>query len=241
MSRGTFSTLQHLLKQAYSVEVAEQQQAAIELSNLIENAGHLLSSLVLDLNLRLGTFPAVSFGPLAHALSMLLPSTDRTVATYSARALKALLLDDALRPLAISTGVPAIILEAMNQWEDEVLVLREVLGITQTLCWDARCVRSIVHPDSVGQLIQFVQSHDSEVSVLALASIANVLSFCDTILLTDSANIDALGQGMTILLQILRTVNNRSQRFYAMAAVANACAHPRLQSILKDNDGTHMP
>ena len=27
MSRGTFSTLQHLLKQAYSTEVAEQQQA----------------------------------------------------------------------------------------------------------------------------------------------------------------------------------------------------------------------
>ena len=39
MSRGTFSTLQHLLKQAYSVDVSEQQQAAIELSNLIEQAG----------------------------------------------------------------------------------------------------------------------------------------------------------------------------------------------------------
>ena len=179
----------------------------------------------------------MSFGPLAHALSKLLPSTDRTVATYSARALKALLLDDALRPQAISAGVPHIIAEAINLWEDEVLVLREVLGIVQTLCWDSRCVRSVLLPDVVGQLIQFVQSHDSEVSVLALASLANILAFSDTILLTDAANIDALGHGMSILLQILKTVSNRSQRFYAMAAVANACAHPRLQSILKENEG----
>jgi hypothetical protein len=39
MARGTFSTLQHLLKQAYSTDVQEQQQAAIELANLIEQAG----------------------------------------------------------------------------------------------------------------------------------------------------------------------------------------------------------
>ena len=43
-------------------------------------------------------FPAVSFGPISHALCKLVPSTNRTVASYSARAMKLLLLDDALRP-----------------------------------------------------------------------------------------------------------------------------------------------
>jgi hypothetical protein len=53
MPGGTFATLQHLLKQTYSVDVSERQQAAIELNNLIE---------------QVGSFPAVSFGPLGDVL-----------------------------------------------------------------------------------------------------------------------------------------------------------------------------
>ena len=65
-------------------------------------------------------FPAVSFGPLAHAFCRLVPSQNRTVASYSARALKMLILDDALRPQAVVAGVPAIVCGALKQWEDEV-------------------------------------------------------------------------------------------------------------------------
>jgi hypothetical protein len=65
-------------------------------------------------------FPAFSFGPLSHALCKLIPSRNRTVSSYAARALKILILDDALRPQVIVAGVPAIVCTALKQWEDEV-------------------------------------------------------------------------------------------------------------------------
>ncbi len=60
---GTFSHLQHLLQLAYSDDQEDQQKAAVNLSRLIEGT----------------VFPAVSFGPLAHALCRLLPSQNRTL------------------------------------------------------------------------------------------------------------------------------------------------------------------
>jgi hypothetical protein len=65
-------------------------------------------------------FPAFSFGPLSHALCRLIPSHNRTVSSYAARALKILILDDALRPQVVVAGVPAIVCAAVTQWEDEV-------------------------------------------------------------------------------------------------------------------------
>jgi hypothetical protein len=160
------------------------------------------------------------------------------VASYSARALKLLLLDDALRPQSITAGVPAIVIEAVTQWEDEILVLREIVGILQTLCWDSRCVRHFLQPDLIASLIEFVQMPDVEVSSLALATIANMLSHCDTLLLADSVTIECLGRAVPVLIQVVKKMSNRSQRFYAMAGIANAAAHPLLQSILKSNGGT---
>lgn len=54
-------------------------------------------------------FPAVSFGPLSHALCRLIPSTNRTVSSYAARALKILILDDALRPQTIGNHLNSYI------------------------------------------------------------------------------------------------------------------------------------
>ena len=65
-------------------------------------------------------FPAFSFGPISHALCRLVPSKNRTVASYAARALKILILDDALRPQVLVAGVPAIVCTALKIWEDEV-------------------------------------------------------------------------------------------------------------------------
>lgn len=59
---SSFSNLQNILKQAYSENPDDQQKAAISLSKAVE-----------------GTFfPALSFGPLAHAICRLLPSKNRT-------------------------------------------------------------------------------------------------------------------------------------------------------------------
>lgn len=221
---SSFSTLQHLLKLSYSENAEEQQQAAMNLARLVEGT----------------VFPAVSFGPLAHALCRLVPSSNRTVASYSARALKMLILDDALRPQAGSAGVPAIVCSAIKQWEEEVLCLRELLGTLQTLCWDKQCVRGVFQADIVEHLIQYVKVSDQEVSVLALATLANILVYCDTLLLADTVVIEALGQGMPVLLEAMRVSHHRPQRFYAAAAIANAAAHPRLAAILNSNGGLQL-
>ena len=60
--KGNFSTLQHLLQQAYSEDAEKQQKAAMELSKLVDGK----------------PFPAVSFGPLTHALCKLVPSKNRS-------------------------------------------------------------------------------------------------------------------------------------------------------------------
>lgn len=213
---SSFSALQHLLKISYSEDPEDQQKAAIALARAVEGT----------------VFPAVSFGPLAHALCRLVPSSNRTVSSYSAKALKSLLLDDALRPQAIVAGVPAIICTSIKQWEDEVLCLRELLGALQTLCWDKQCVKSVLQADIIKSLYDFVQANDQEVSVLALATLANIMSFVDTTLLTDVTIIDSLGYGIPIILESIRQSQQRPQRFYSAAAIANASSHPKLASIL---------
>ena len=224
MASTSYSQLQHLLQLSYSESPEDQQRAAVDLARLVEGA----------------VFPAVSFGPLAHALCRLVPSSNRTVASYSARALKLLLLDDALRPQAGSAGVPAIVCSAIKQWDEEPLCLRELLGALQTLCWDKQCVRGVLQADIVSHLIHYVPSPDQEVSVLALATLANILVFCDTLLLADSLVIEALGKGVPVLLEAMRVSQQRPQRFYAAAAVANAAAHPRLAALLNASGGLSL-
>lgn len=138
---STFSTLQHLLQLSYSDNPEDQQKAAVDLSKLVQGT----------------VFPAVSFGPLAHALCRLVPSSNRTVSSYSARALKILILDDALRPQTIVAGVPAVVCGAIKQWEDEILCLRELLGALQTLSWDKQCVKGVLQSDVISNLIDYIQ------------------------------------------------------------------------------------
>lgn len=139
---ASFSTLQHLLQLSYSENPEEQQKAAVDLARLVE--GTVI-------------FPAVSFGPLAHALCRLIPNKNRTVASYSAKALKLLILDDALRSQAVVAGVPAVVCAAIKQWEDELLCLRELLGALQTLCWDKQCLKGVLQADIVLHLIDYIQ------------------------------------------------------------------------------------
>jgi hypothetical protein len=54
----------------------------------------------------------------------------------------------------------------------------------------------------VAHLITYVQASDQEVSVLALATLANILVYCDTLLLADTVVIEALGQGVPVLLEV---------------------------------------
>ena len=125
----SITQLQWVLQMAHSAESADQQKAAMELNSMIEGTT---------------LFPLVSFAPMAHSLSRLLPSQDRTVVYYAARAVKTLLLDDALRGQALLVGLPAVLIAALHTWQEEVPCLREILGALQTLSWDKHSVKSIV-------------------------------------------------------------------------------------------------
>jgi hypothetical protein len=240
---GDYSTLQHVLQLSYSQDPEDQQKAAIELSKLVNGA----------------VFPAYSFGPLSNAITVLLPSSNRTVVSYSARALKVMLLDDALRPQTMIAGVPAVVCNAIKQWEDEILCLRELLGALQTLCWDKQCVKGVLQADIIGNLTEYVtvnsqlylhgdirtvnrcvhciQASDQEVSVLALATLSNILSYSDTLLLSDIISIESLAKGVPVLLEALKSSHQKPQRLYAAAAIANASFHPRLVAVLNEHGG----
>ena len=217
-NRGSFSTLQHLLQLSYSENSDDQQNAAIELAQLIEGT----------------VFPAVSFGPLAHALSRLVASKHRIVASYAAKGLKLLLLDDTLRLQAAQSGVSSVVCSSIALWADEVLCLRELLGALQTLSWDKTCIKSVIEGNIIPHLIEFVQASDREVSVLSLAILANIFVHVDTLLLADTTTLDILSTGIPVILDALGSAQEKLQRFYAAACVANASAHPRLAVLLKD-------
>ena len=76
--------------------------------------------------------------------------------------------------------------------------------------------------------------------MLAIASLANILSYADTLLLSDSTAVEALGAGLPALVECVRQsqAKRRPQRFYAAAAIANAASHPRLASILLQHGGS---
>lgn len=220
-SSGSFSTLQHLLKLSYSESPEDQQKAAVDLARLVDGT----------------VFPAVSFGPLAHALCRLVPSNNRTVASYSARALKILILDDTLRPQAMVAGVPAVVCSAIKQWEDEILCLRELLGALQTLCWDKQCVKGVLQAGIISNLLDYILATDQEIAVLSLATLCNILSYSDTLLLADSTNIEHLGAGMASVIDVLRTCQQKPQGLYAAACIANASYHPRLSALINQHGG----
>jgi len=220
----TFSALQHLLTLAYSAEDEDQEVAARDLAKLVEGV----------------TFPSVSFGPLAHALCRLVSSSNLDVTTHAARAIKLLILDDALRPQANVAGVVVVICDAVKQWEDEAKCLTELLGALQTLSWDKSSVRSVLQAGIVKHLADYVQASDQEVSVLALSTIGNILSYSDSLLLQDTHTISELSQILPTLLEICRTANERPQCFYSGAAIANATSHPTLASRLLQENGLEV-
>ena len=64
------------------------------------------------------------------------------------------------------------------------------------------------------QTCTHIQASDQEVVVLALATLANILAFSDTLLLADVAVVDSLGNALPALMQTLRTSQQRPQRYH---------------------------
>lgn len=72
-----------------------------------------------------------------------------------------------------------------------------------------------------------------------MATLANILSYSDTLLLTDNTTIEALGVGMPTLVEILRVCQNKPQGLYTAAAIANASFHPRLAQLINQHAGNY--
>ena len=93
---------------------------------------------------------------------------------------------------------------------------------------------------------------------LGVVRTLQVLAYVDTLLLTDTTQLDALAGTMVSLMDSVRPSAARGsqtgtgaaqgffgggtgpQKFYAIAALANAAAHPRLAEIIKLNGGEHI-
>lgn len=217
----SLSHLQGVLQLAHSPETADQQQAAIELAQLIERA----------------PLPALSFAPVAHALCRLLPSTNRTTVFFAGRAAKLLMLDDALRSRALPVGLPRVLSHSLRVWEDEVPCLREVLAAIQTLAYDKATVKSLLavseeggrkqaegaiipsaeeriddeeaaaggEAAALGTVLALLEARDGEVKALATATVANLCAYSDTILLAHRPFLDGMRtQGLPVLLRTVQ-------------------------------------
>lgn len=79
---------------------------------------------------------------------------------------------------------------------------------------------------------------DQEISILALATLVNIYQYSDTLLLGDTVSVELLTSAIPTLLEYLKEKYlNHPQRFYAVAALANASSHPRLASIILQHGG----
>lgn len=77
------------------------------------------------------------------------------------------------------------------------------------------------NPSSLDATIQSshaytLKASDQEVAVLALATLANILAFSDTLLLADIAVVDSLATSLQALMLTLRTSQQRPQRFFCL-------------------------
>lgn len=213
---SSIATLQVLLRLAHSADSADQERSARQLSDLVAKSA----------------FPAVSYGPLVHVLAKLVEADNLGTVLYSARALKNLLLDDALRPAALSGGISSVLLEAMGQWKHEPVCLREILGAVQTLLADSRGVSSVKRfDDLIPGLVVHLASPDADVSQLSLSCMCNVSAFSGSILLRNVLAVEAVAVGLPTIVGMC-SHSNKTIQGLAVATIANAAAHPVLAARL---------
>ncbi len=215
------SQLQGVLKLAHSQEVADQQQAAMELAALVERS----------------PLPALSFAPVAHALCRLLPNQSRATVLFAARAAKLLVLDDALRAQTLAVGLPRVLALTVRAWEEEVVCLRELLGAMQTLACDKATVKALLglggrstggggkaaipsaeegaeeeeaeaamgEAGALASILALLEARDGEVKALATATVANLCAYSDTLLLAHRGFLNGMrDQGLPALLQTVQ-------------------------------------
>ncbi|CAM9707104.1 unnamed protein product [Ectocarpus sp. 13 AM-2016] len=209
--------LQNLLQLAHAGDTDDQVQAAMGISTVVKRV----------------RIEPYSFGPLCHTLSRLLASEHQAVVAYSARSIKILVVDDALRQQAAAARIPSVLATALKVREGDTACLREILGALQTLCYDKETVLSVITTGALGSVLELLSTSNLELKILSMAIAANVLSFSDSLLMAHEECIDAFRDRMEALLDPVKSRNDM-ERDLGLAALANACGHRVLAERAKD-------
>lgn len=136
-------------------------------------------------------------------------------------------------------GIPKVLVEALQRWVDEVACVRELLGALQTLCWDRVAVSPVVEAGITPLLMQLLSVNDLEVRLLSTATLANLLSYADSLLLTKDQVVQEVATHTELILNLAKS-RDKAQRCYAVAALANATAHPTLAGRISGLDGVKL-
>lgn len=62
----------------------------------------------------------------------------------------------------------------------------------------------MVDAGAITPLLALLQTHDSELRILATAAVANALAFCDTTFLANTQVIDNVTEAMGVLLELVK-------------------------------------
>lgn len=103
----------------------------------------------------------------------------------------------------MTVGIPRTLVSALNAWQEEVPCLREILAGLQTLTWDKYAVKAVVlEAKALPLLLPMLGTRDQELATLTAAVTANILSYADTLFLTNHENIQAMSEAIPDLLQL---------------------------------------
>ena len=69
---------------------------------------------------------------------------------------------------------------------------------------------------------------------------ANILAVADSVILSDTISIEALGTSIEPLIECVKQTQSKPKRLYGASALANASGHPRLMSLINQNGGLQL-
>ncbi|CAM9787911.1 unnamed protein product [Ectocarpus fasciculatus] len=138
-----------------------------------------------------------------------------------------------MRPQATAAGISGALATALKAREGDLECLREILGALQTLCYDKATVLPVIDTGALGSVLELLgtqrvlETRNLDLRVLSMAIATNVLAFSGSLLLAREECIDAFRPMMEVFLCAVKSREN-VLRAVALAALANACAHPAL-------------
>lgn len=138
----------------------------------------------------------------------------------------------------MSAGIADVLVKALARWQmnNSNSCSIEILGALQTLMWDGSVVVTLVDLGITPLLLEHLHSTELEITLLALATLANLLACCDNLLLAKEVPINEIAASMELILELAKS-RDKTKMCYAVAALANATSHPVLAGRINELNG----